>query len=132
MSISIIATKESDRKRIASAVVRDAIVNARELPAVRRGFDCMTSGARSLLVKYPENTKERRELIARINEFIRLPDVKMMDFNILSYVSHRLSNNLDATDFFQNRMSRSAEKVLLYARTNFKFKDNNEKDEELY
>ena len=132
MSISIIETKESDRKRIASAVIRDAIVNARELPAARRGFDCMTSGARSLLVKYPENRKDRCELVARINEFIRLPDVKMMDFNILSYVAHRLTNNLDATDFFQNRMSRSTENVLLYARTNFKFKDNNEKDEELY
>lgn len=132
MSISIIATKEPARKRIAWSVVREAIVNAKELPAVRRGFDCLTSSGRSFLVKYPENAKERRELIARINEFIRLPDIKMMDFNILSYVAHRLTNGLDATDFFQNRTSRSAEKVLLYARTNFKFKDNNEKDEELY
>ena len=132
MSVSIIAAKESDRKKVAWSIVKDAIVNSEELPFDRRGYEMMSSSARNLLVRYPENKKERRDLIAKINEFIRMPEIRVMDFNILSYVSFRLSNGYDASDFFQNRANRNTEKIMMYARTTFKFKDNKEKDEELY
>ena len=132
--ISIINESKANRNKLSWQIVRSAISRAESITTQKpKEYDLLTSSeTRSYFNRIPQNSKEWIDLVNKLKNLLFTTSLRARDFHIISLFIVKCENGWDVSDFFQRRTSQTEMRVFNYAKTAFAFKDNKNKDEELY